>query len=109
MLDIMEVWLGTIAWLTSVLALGASVYFDARPDVEHAIGTVGGLAAAFMWFIFAFGATAIQTPSGGQLLDGNSESLALFGLGLGLFMVAVAFMDTAWMLNVFDIKEDGIQ
>lgn len=109
MLDILAIWLGTMAWLTSVLTLAVSIYFDSRPDVEHALGTVGGLASAIMWFILAFGFTAIQTPSGGTLLDGNTESMALLSLGFGLFMVAVAFMDTAWMLNVFDLKEEGVR
>lgn len=109
MIDLLVVWVGTMAWLTSVLTLAVSIYFDARPDVEHAIGTVGGLASAFLWFMFAFGATSVQVPSGGSLLDSTNEGLALLGLGFGLFMIAVALMDTAWMLNVFDLKDEGVR
>lgn len=107
MIDLLVIWVGTVAWLSSVLALAVSVYFDARPDVEHALGTVGGLAAAFLWFVFAFGATAIEVPSGGTFLSATNEALAALGVAFGLFMVAVAFMDTAWMLNVFDVVEEG--
>lgn len=106
MIDILVVWVGTMAWLTSVLTIGFGVYLNERPDVSHMVDVVGGLASAFLWFIFAFGATSVQVPTGGVILSETSEGLALLGLGFGIFMVVVALIGTAFLMNVMDIVQE---
>lgn len=107
--ELFVIWLGTLAWLTSVITFVGGVYLDSREDIQHMVDVGGGLTSAFLWFITSFGASAKTTVSSGVVINQPARGPALLFTGFGVIMVVVAFIGTGFLVNVMDIKEQGVR
>lgn len=106
MLQLYAITIALLAFTTSVLTVGFGLYTTTRRDIQHMIDVVGGLASAFLWFVAAFGAAGLEVVTdGGSIVTAPSESVAYLFAVFGVFMLIVALLGTAVLMNVTDVAE----
>lgn len=96
-----------LAWLTSVLTIGFGLYSVTRTDkdIKQMVDVVGGLASALLWFVAAYGASSLEhTSSAGVTTVNPATSAAYLFAVFGIFMIVIAVVRTAILLDVTELS-----
>lgn len=92
-----------MAFIGSILTIGYGLYAQTRRDIQQMIDVVGGLASALFWFTAAFGMSSLEVVESGVHSVVPADAVAILFAVLGVFMVVIALVGTAILLNVSDV------
>lgn len=108
MLESLVLWVGTLAFVTSIgtVTAGATIYARTGNGAD-VIDTVGGLVSAVLWFVFSYGVSNVETVAALQseavTVSTGHEMLSYVGVALGALMVIIALMGTGSLVDVRDV------
>lgn len=107
MLQLYAIMLASLAWMTSVLTIGFGLYSVTRRDVDvkQMVDVVGGLASALLWFAAAFGASSLEVVDSGVTTVSPADPAAYLFAVFGIFMVVIAVVRTAILLDVTELAD----
>lgn len=96
--------LGTLAAVLSMAAVGGSILIRAGGGRDKLIESVGGIAAALCWGLVALGATNITQVSNGTVVQTANEPLSFLAIAFAAIMLFVALFGTISLVDVSDVQ-----
>jgi len=93
-----------LAWLTTILGVAGSLATSKIGGIDaDVVGGLGGISAALLWVLVAFGASNLQVVSNGAVVSEPAEALTWFAIGAIGLNILVALLGIGWLLDVRDM------
>lgn len=98
---ILSAWLfiGTIAFLWTLVTLLGAVYFDSRDPDGDGLSIISGTIGFVLWGVWTYGTLEISVVSGGSELTFTHPSLTILGVAMALIPGYIALTGPIDLIN----------
>lgn len=99
MLESAWLFIGRIAFVWTVLTVGAAVYVDGRDSTGDALAMVSGVVGFLLWGAWTFGALNVEVTGGGVVYEFAHPELAILGVAMALVPGYIALTGPIELIN----------
>jgi hypothetical protein len=99
MLESAWLFVGRIAFVWTLVTVGAAVYVDSRDESGDALATVAGALGVVMWGVWTYASLGIEVVDGGTTVTFEHPELTILGVAMALVPAYIALTGPIELVN----------